>query len=74
MNYTNGYLIIDENKKYVVGYVKENNNFRYIAYNTNDRCALRPFKTVRSVTEYIEQLQRIADSIGEKHLFSYVEI
>lgn len=74
MKYTKGYLIIDENEKYVVGYVKENNSFKYIAYNKNEKCALRPFKTEQEVTRYIEQLYKIADSLEEHHQFLYKEI
>lgn len=74
MNYTNGYLIVDENGKYVVGYVKEDNKFRYIAYSKNDKCALRPLKTIENAVKYIEQLEKIANDIGEEHQFSYIEI
>lgn len=69
MNDRKGYAIIDENGKYVIGYVKEDNKFRYIAYNTTDRCAVNLFKTEKSVTDYIEQLNQIAVSIGEYHQF-----
>ena len=40
MRHTKGYLIIDENGKYVVGYVKEHNALRYITYGKNEKCAL----------------------------------
>jgi hypothetical protein len=66
-----GYVIIDENGKYVVGYVKENNGLHYVAYNTKERCAVKLFKTEKSVTDYIEQLNKITVSIGEHHQFSY---
>lgn len=71
MKYTKGYLIVDENGKYVVGYVKEENKLHYIAYNNNERCAVKLFKTEKSVTDYIEQLNRITVSIGENHQFAY---
>jgi hypothetical protein len=74
MKYTKGYLIIDENGKYVIGYVKENNTFKYIAYNKNEKCALRPFKTKHNVEQYIEQLNKIANNLGEYHKFSYIGI
>lgn len=66
-----GYLIVDENKKYVIGYIKENNKLHYIAYDTKERGAVELFKTEKSVTDYIEQLNRIAISIGECHQFIY---
>jgi hypothetical protein len=66
-----GYAIIDENGKYVVGYVKEENKFCYIAYDTTESCAVRLFKTEKSVTDYIEQLNKIAVGAGECHHFSY---
>ena len=74
MKYTKGYAIIDENGKYVVGYVKDESKFRYIAYNINERCAVNLFKTEKSVTDYIEQLNKIAISIGECHQFSHKAI
>lgn len=74
MKHTKGYLIIDENGKYVVGYVKENDGFRYIAYNKNEKCALRLFRTEQKVIEYIKQLDKIACNLEEYHKFSYKEI
>ena len=74
MKHTKGYLIIDENGKYVVGYVKENLILKYIAYDKNEKCALRPFKTEKEAIRYIEQLYKIADSLEEHHQFSYKEI
>ena len=74
MKHTKGYLIIDENGKYVVGYVKENIALRYIAYNKSEKCALRPFKTKQEVVRYIEQLYKIANSLGEHRQFTYKEI
>ena len=73
MKHTKGYLIIDENEKYVVGYVKENYGLRYIAYNKNEKCALRPFKTEREAMGYIEQLDKIVSNVKEHHKFSYKE-
>ena len=74
MKHTRGYLIIDENGEYVVGYVKEDNSFKYIAYNKGDKCALRLLKTEQDAIRYIEQLYKIANSIKESHQFSYKEI
>ena len=71
MKYTKGYAIVDENGKYVIGYVKEENTFCYIAYDTTESCAVRLFKTEKSVTDYIEQLNKIAVSVGEYHQFFY---
>ena len=74
MEHTKGYLIIDENGKYVVGYVKENDGLRYIAYSKNEKCALRPFKTKQKAIEYIQQLNKITCNLEEHHQFSYKEI
>ena len=74
MKHTRGYLIIDENEKYVVGYVKEDNSFKYIAYNKTAKCALRLLKTEQDAIRYIEQLYSIANSLEESHQFSYKEI
>lgn len=74
MEHTKGYLIIDENEKYVVGYVKENDGLRYIAYSKNEKCALRPFKTKQKVIKYIQQLNKITCNLKEHHQFSYKEI
>lgn len=71
MKYTKGYLIVDENGKYVIGYVKEEDKLHYIAYDSKDRCAVKLFKTEKSVTDYIGQLNRIAISVGEYHQFTY---
>lgn len=74
MKHTKGYLIIDENGKYVVGYVKENDGLRYIAYSKNEKCVLRPFKTKQEATRYIEQLYKITNGLKEYHQFIYKEI
>jgi hypothetical protein len=74
MKHTKGYLIIDENGKYVVGYVKENNTLKYIAYDKSEKCALRPFKTEQDVLRYIEKLNQIVSNLKEYHTFSYKEI
>lgn len=74
MKHTKGYLIVDESGKYVVGYVKENNTLRYIAYSNNEKCALRPFKTEQEVIKYIKQLDKIACSLKKHRQFYYKEI
>lgn len=74
MNERKGYAIIDENGKYVIGYVNEGDKLRYVAYSTTERCAVNLFKTEKSVTDYIEQLNKIAVSIGESHQFSHKAI
>jgi hypothetical protein len=74
MNCTKGYLIVDENGKYVVGYVKENDSFKYIAYDKTERCALRPIKGILTVTRFIERLYKRAEELGEHHQFSIKEI
>ena len=74
MKHTKGYLIIDESGKYVVGYVKENDGLRYIAYSKNEKCAIRPFKTKQEAMEYIKQLDKIVCNLKEHHQFSYKEI
>ena len=70
MKQTKGYFIIDENEKYVVGYIKEENGFHYVSYDKTERCAIRLFKTENDARGYIEKLNRIAVSIGECHTFS----
>ena len=74
MTNTKGYAIIDENGKYVIGYVNEGNNFRYIAYSTTEKCAIKLLKTKQEVAHYIQQLNKIALSIGEHHQFSHKAI
>lgn len=74
MKHTKGYVIIDENGKYVVGYVKEDDGLRYIAYSKNEKCALRPFKTKQKAVEYIKQLDKIACNLKKYHQFSCKEI
>ena len=74
MKHTKGYLVIDESGKYVVGYVKENNSLKYIAYDKSDKCALRLFKTKQEVIQYIEQLNKITVNLDKSHKFSYQEI
>lgn len=74
MKHTKGYLIIDENDKYVVGYVKDDNKLRYIAYNKNEICSIKLIKTTKDATDYIKKLNKIANTEGEYHKFSYQEI
>lgn len=37
---TENYLIIDECRNYVVGYVVDNNDVKYISYSNNDSCSV----------------------------------
>lgn len=74
MQNTKGYLIIDENGRYVVGYVANGNEVRYIAYEKNESCAIRPFLSQESVAAYIKLLQEQSTKIGDNHIFNYKEI
>ena len=65
------YFIIDENAKYVVGYVMDGNDVKYIAYDTNESFAIRPFNSKTTVEAYIKHLSRISYNIGDNHIFKY---
>lgn len=71
---TKGYFIVDENKRYVVGYVKCDEGTRYVSYDKNDSCCVRPFKTEQEALDYILTLNQISKTLQDGHYFNYITL
>ena len=63
------YFIVDECGRYVVGYVTDNNDTRYIAYDKSESFAVRPFINRDMAQEYIQHLRRISQELKDNHIF-----
>lgn len=57
---TENYLIIDECGNYVVGYVMDRQEVRYIAYSNKDSCSvgLLNYNSALNQKEFLENLQK----------------
>ena len=63
------YFIVDECGRYVVGYVTDDNDTRYIAYNKSESFAVRPFINRDTAQEYIKHLRKISQELKDNHIF-----
>ena len=73
-NGVRGFVVVDEADKYVVGYVKDNSETRYIAYDKNDSCAIRVIPDKESVLKTIDKLNKISAVLKDNHIFRYKEV
>jgi hypothetical protein len=69
-----GFVITDEAERYVVGYVKDNNELRYIAYDKKDSCAIKVISNKETVLKIIDNLTKTSMLMGDNHIFKYREI
>lgn len=69
-----GFIIVDEADKYVVGYVKDNDELKYIAYDKNDSCAIMVIPDSESVLRTIDKLNKISVTMKDNHIFRYKEV
>lgn len=74
MKSVKGFMIVDENGKYVVGYVKDYGVLKYIAHNKSDSCAIRLILDRETVMKNIQKLNEISCKIGDNHIFTYEEV
>ena len=73
-NYVRGYIIIDEAEKYVVGYIQDNGELKYIAYDKNDSCAIKVIPNKETVLKIIDKLNKTSATTGDNHIFKYIEV
>lgn len=73
-NGVRGFIIVDEADKYVIGYIKDNDKLRYIAYDKNDSCAIRIIPNKESVLKTIDKLNKISAVLKDNHIFRYKEV
>lgn len=63
------YFIIDEDGRYVVGYVVDGESTKYIAYHKTESFAVRPFNNKAMAEEYMRHLCAISNKVGDNHIF-----
>jgi hypothetical protein len=75
---TENYLIIDESGLYVVGYVVDNTDVKYIAYSNRDSCSigLLDYVTALKRKELLEKSQQKLirqNKINSNHTFYIIK-
>lgn len=68
------YIIVDEDDKVVVGYVKDGNTVKYIAYAKTESCSVNIIADKQRVIDRVKDLQKFSDKMKDGHTFKYTEI
>jgi hypothetical protein len=68
------YIIVDEDGRVVVGYVKDSNTVKYIAYVKTESCSVNVIKDKQTAIDRVKGLQNFSDKMKDGHIFKYTEI
>ena len=74
MRTTNGYIILDECGRTVVGYVEDNGEMRYMAYDNRQSYSINIIHNQEMAIQKLNMLNKLTEKIGDNHTFQCVSI